>query len=356
VVAFEAADEKQARIKQADAVYLAAAAALSRTLLGPVAGQLTKKRLLIVADGALQYLPFGALPGPRGGESGPPLIVEHEIVSLPSASTLAVLRRELAARGPAPKSVAVLADPIFDPADERLTALSARNRTGSAPRARVRAAESLPESDLTRSARDLGLSGEGMRLPRLPFTRKEAQAILALAPAGMRKKALDFAASQATATSPELAQYRYLHFATHGLLNSLHPELSGIVLSLVDERGREQDGFLRVHEVFNLNLPAELVVLSGCRTGLGKEMRGEGLVGLTRGFMYAGAARVLVSLWDVHDEATAGLMARFYRRVMGQPGMSPASALRAAQVEMWKEGRWRAPYYWAAFVLQGEPR
>jgi CHAT domain-containing protein len=166
-------------------------------------------------------------------------------------------------------------------------------------------------------------------------------------------KALDFDASRTTATSAELSQYRMVHFATHGLLNTEHPELSGIVLSLIDKQGQPQDGFLRAHEIYNLTLPAELVVLSGCKTGLGKEIRGEGLVGLTRGFMYAGAARVAVSLWDVNDAATAELMKRFYRAMLVE-GLRPAAALRAAQVSLWKQKKWRTPYYWAAFQLQGE--
>jgi CHAT domain-containing protein len=178
---------------------------------------------------------------------------------------------------------------------------------------------------------------------------------MALAAKGAGLKAVDFDANRATATNTDLSQYRIVHFATHGLLNSQHPELSGVVLSLLDEQAQPQDGFLRAHEIYNLNLPAELVVLSGCKTGLGKEIKGEGLVGLTRGFMYAGAARVVVSLWDVNDVATAELMKRFYQKMLAE-GQRPAAALRAAQVAMWKEKRWQAPYYWAAFVLQGEWR
>src|SRR6266496_2573465 len=169
-------------------------------------------------------------------------------------------------------------------------------------------------------------------------------------------RALDFAANRTTAMGAEVSKYRFVHFATHGFLNSRHPELSGIVLSLVDQEGRAQDGFLRAHEIYNLKLPADLVVLSGCRTGLGKEIKGEGLVGLTRAFMYAGAARVMVSLWDVNDEATAELMKRFYGGLLGRNKLSPAAALRAAQVSMASDKRWSSPYYWAAFTLQGEPR
>jgi CHAT domain-containing protein len=166
-------------------------------------------------------------------------------------------------------------------------------------------------------------------------------------------EAVDFDASRATAMSEELGKYRMIHFATHGLLNSEHPELSGLVFSLVNQRGEPQNGFLRLHEVYNLSLPAELVVLSACQTGLGKDVKGEGLIGLTRGFMYAGAARVVASLWQVDDSATAQLMKRFYAKILGD-GLHPAAALREAQIEMWKQKRWQAPYYWAGFMLQGE--
>ena len=192
-------------------------------------------------------------------------------------------------------------------------------------------------------------------MPRLPFTREEADRIVAAAPAGTATEMLDFAANRAAVTSNDLSQYRIVHLATHGFLDTERPELSALLLSLIDEQGNTQDGFLRAHEVYNLNLPVELVVLSACETGLGKEIKGEGLVGLTRGFMYAGAARVVVSLWSVSDKATAELMTRFYRKMLAD-GQRPAAALRAAQVEMWKEQRYQAPYYWAAFVLQGEWR
>jgi len=146
-----------------------------------------------------------------------------------------------------------------------------------------------------------------------------------------------------------------VHFATHGFLNSQHPELSGLMFTMFDEEGRAQDGFLRAHEVFNLKLSAEVVVLSACQTGLGKEVRGEGLVGLTRGFMYAGAPRVVVSLWSVSDAATAELMTRFYRGMLVEK-LRPAKALQAAQVSLLGDKRFNAPFYWAAFTLQGEWR
>ena len=168
-------------------------------------------------------------------------------------------------------------------------------------------------------------------------------------------KALDFQANRTTATSADLGQYRIVHFATHGLLNNEHPELSGLVLSLVNNRGQPQDGFLELEDIYNLRLPVDLVVLSACDTALGQEMNGEGLVGLTRGFMYAGATRVVASLWSVNDAATSELMARFYKE-MQQGQMKPAAALRAAQIQMWKQKIWTSPYYWAAFQIQGDWR
>ena len=168
-------------------------------------------------------------------------------------------------------------------------------------------------------------------------------------------EALDFRASRNAVLDPALGQYRYLHFATHGYLDSERPGLSALLLSMIDENGNRQDGFLRANEVYNLKLSADLVVLSACQTGLGKEIKGEGLVGLTRGFMYAGAPRIVVSLWSVNDRATADLMTAFYRKMLRQ-GARPAAALRAAQIEMWKQKSWRSPFYWAAFTLQGEWR
>jgi CHAT domain-containing protein len=192
----------------------------------------------------------------------------------------------------------------------------------------------------------------GLTLPRLTFSRREADAIAAVAPSGS-VRVLDFDANRAFATGPSLSRYRFVHFATHGLLNNDAPTLSGIVLSLVDRQGKPQDGFLRLHEIYNLHLRADLVVLSACQTALGEEIRGEGIIGLSRGFLYAGAERVMASLWTVDDRATAELMDRFYRKLLAGH-ISPAAALRAAQVEMLQTDRWQAPYFWAAFELQGE--
>ena len=381
----ETARQRETRITQADTQLPAVAAALSQMLLNPVAALLENRRLIVVADGALQYVPFGALPecglriadcgltdtsvavskrpldktikgvpsqpipqsAFRNPHSAIPLIVSHEIITLPSASTLAVLRMETAHRKPAPKALAVFADPVFT-REEAINRIAANKTKATSERAKARSI--IHEEEKTAK-----LALESLAIQRLPFTRQEAEQILAFVPKADSFKATDFAATRAAALHPALSQYRYLHFATHGLIDSERPGLSSLVLSLVDETGKPQDGFLRAHEIYNLKLPAELVVLSACQTGLGKEVKGEGLMGLTRGFMYAGAARVVVSLWSVNDKATSELMTIFYRQMLKE-NQRPAAALRAAQIEMWKQKPWQAPYYWAAFVLQGEWR
>ncbi len=370
-VKFEEDAARAARLRQADQELTDAGVKLSELILKPAAAELKNRHLLIVADGALQMIPFAALPEPGAREQGlearakrqslapspQPLIVKHAITYLPSASVLGVLRNELKDRKPAPKTLAVFADPVFDADDPRVPAAVrdrlARERQTTAP---DKAAEPAAfAAELTRALKDIGLDGARSGLAALPYTRAEAEQILKLAPAGQTFSALGFDATQEAALKAELSQYRYLHFATHGLLDNTNPELSGLVLSLLDAQGRPLDGHLRMVEILNMNLPAELVVLSACKTGLGKDVRGEGLMSLTRGFMYAGAKRVMVSLWDVNDKSTASLMGEFYRGLLAQK-QSPAQALRTAQLWMLKQPQWRSPYYWAAFVQHGEPR
>jgi CHAT domain-containing protein/Tfp pilus assembly protein PilF len=356
-------EAKQERIAGADLQLRNAIGELSQMVLGPISSELGADRLIIVADGALQYVPFAALSvaseqlsgarpiagnklRPTGNEQltiERPLILDHEIVNLPSASALAIQRQGLRNRKPAPNAVAVIADPVFSASDERLRV---RAKIGAAKRVQA------DGSGNTRIIEHLA-DNSGLTIRRLKFTRQEADQILAEAPPGKNLRAVDFKANRAIATGSELSNYRYVHFATHGYIDSERPDLSAIVLSLVDENGKPEDGFLRAREIYNLDLPAELVVLSACETGLGKEIKGEGLVGLTRGFMYAGARRVVVSLWNVNDKATAELMARFYRGML-RDKKTPAAALRSAQIEMSRQRQWQSPYYWSAFVLQGE--
>ncbi|HKV09162.1 MAG TPA: CHAT domain-containing tetratricopeptide repeat protein, partial [Thermoanaerobaculia bacterium] len=262
----------------------AAAARLSQMILGPVSDLLGGRRLVVVAPGALQVVPFAALPGPGAGPPAGrpemrPLMLDHEIVSLPSVSVLAALRSRLAGRQPPRGLLAIVADPVFGPDDERLQGLRA---TGA-----------------------LAISEDQRRpwLRRLPHTSQEAKAILALAPSKPVLAASGFAASRELVRSGQLSGYRILHFATHGLFNGVYPELSALAFSAFDASGRPVDGHLRAYEISDLGLRADLVVLSACSTGLGEEVNGEGLVGLSQAFMNAGAPRLVASLWNVNDRA-----------------------------------------------------
>jgi CHAT domain-containing protein len=325
------------------------ARALSDVLLGPFAGRLGRKRLLIVSDDVLQYVPFAVLPvvpsqppRPAGDATDGRvlLLAEHEVLCVPSGSVLAHLRREAVRRARPPRVAAVFADPVFHAKDERLA--------GGGGAGRPSQAESSNMSDLQRSA-----SAVGLRFVRLPWSRNEAQAILERVRDSTAFGALDFDASRETVLSAPLHEFGVVHFATHGIINADEPSLSGIVLSLVDSDGRVQDGFLRPHDIERLDLRADLVVLSACRTALGHEVDGEGIVGLTQAFLRAGALRVLVSLWNVGDHTTAELMRRFYDGLLVKK-LPPAAALRQAQLSMANDRRYAAPANWAGFVLEGD--
>lgn len=305
-----------------------ATAALSEELLMPVASRLVSDRIVIMADGALHLVPFGVLPKPdlTGEASTTPLVAEHEVTYVPSASVTMSLRQS--ATPPPRLGVAVLADPPFSRADPRV----------SASKAPVRVAHGFGPLD------------------RLKHSGREAEEIRALVPRGMPHfEALGAEARRELIVGGVLSGYSILHFATHGLLHTEYPERSGLVLSMFDENDKPIDGVLRVREIYDLELSADLAVLSACRTALGQTFRGEGVLGLPRAFMYAGVPRVVVSLWDVDDHATADMMQRFYRGVL-RKGLNPAAALTEAQRSLLAERRWQAPFYWAAFVLQGDWR
>jgi CHAT domain-containing protein len=308
------------------------ASELSNILLGQIADELRYRRLVIVADGPLQFVPFAALIDPLTHRF---LASDHEVINTPSASTLSVLRREVLQREDPPKTLALFADPVFEREDERLNS------------------ESLViqlKSSRPKTLSPASLQMEGIPLTRLPFTRREAQAILSLVPEDQSLKALDFQASRETMLAGDIQNYRYIHLATHGFLNTILPEQSGIILSLFNKDGETREGFVSAGDIFNLKLRADVVVLSACRTALGKQVRGEGILGLTRAFLYAGAARVVASLWKVDDVATAEFMQTFYEGMLGNANLSPPQALRSAQIDP----RWNSPYYWAGFVMQGD--
>ncbi|HYN21673.1 MAG TPA: CHAT domain-containing protein, partial [Thermoanaerobaculia bacterium] len=290
---------------------------LTAILLTPVAEELARKgRVALVLDRSLQSIPFAVLPDPA--DLRIPLLMRHEIVVVPSASALAALRKRSASRPPPPKTLAILADPVFSAADPRISSSS-----------------SSVTPLLTSPDRSRSLGGDPSVLPRLPFSRQEAQNIRARVPKGQALTALGFEATRELALSPELGRYRIIHFASHGIINESDPRLSGIVLSRFDETGRPQESFLEVRTIRKLALSADLVVLSACQTALGREVAGEGLVGLSNGFLAAGSLRVLASLWSVSDVATAELMERFYRGLF-EERLTPAMALRQAQLSLMK--------------------
>jgi len=357
-LADETPDQRASRIAKADSEYRDAAATLSQLLLGPVASELGNKRLVIIGASGT---PLDVLPSPRQNgkttaRSGPdsrgtqgadfrPLIFDHEIVHIPSASVLAQLRRDATTRQTSASGVAILADPVFAIDDPRVKAPEQASSRNSDSIARRSSNAALARTDIDPKA---------AMFRRLRFSREEADAIVAMANRSKTLEAVDFAANKETLKQDSFTGRSIIHFATHTVLNDERPDLSGIVLSLVDESGNPMDGFLRLHEIYNLKLNSNLVVLSSCNSAYssGDDMN---FVGLTTGFMYAGTPRVVASLWSVDDRATAELMKRFYKAMLVD-GMRPAAALRAAQIQMLGEKGWEAPYFWGAFALQGEWR
>lgn len=330
----ETAALRAERVRAADADAERLAARLSKVLLAPLSRALAdKKRLLFIADGALHYVPLAMLPLPTGGGR---VIDRWEVSSVPSLTVLEALRAR--PRRAVTRGVAALADPVFDADDPRLR--------GELEPVSTSTPTVIASLDLTRDG--------SMHLARLVHTRAEAQAIVAQVPAGERALWLDTEATRARALSDELGRRRIVHLATHGVIDAQHPEKSGLVFSRVDARGQPVEAILSLADVYGLRWSSELVTLSGCETALGEEVRGEGLMGLTRGFLHAGARRVLASLWKVNDRATAELMTRTYRATLGE-GRAPAAALAAAQRGLAADPRYAAPYYWAAFQVHGEP-
>jgi CHAT domain-containing protein/tetratricopeptide (TPR) repeat protein len=342
------------------AAFVVASSALYKAVLEPAAAVLGEKRLLIVADGALNYVPFEALvksPATADYSSLPYLIKSNEIIYSPSASVVGVIRQQNNKREG--RAILILADPVFNSNDARAKG------TGSGVSGDTRGLGIQSAlSDVTGAQASADTSNakmQGLPLARLAGTRTEAEEIVKLAKiSGAQADTwLDLDASEDNVDSRDISKYRVLHIATHGLLNAERPQFTGVVLSLVGNKN--EDGFLRTDEVFNLRLGSPLVMLSACETGLGKEKRGEGVMGLTRAFMYAGAPTVGVSLWSVADKSTAELMTDFYKRFLGSSGANsgtvPASAaIRDAQLAMIAGKKYSAPFYWAPFVLVGDWR
>ena len=317
--------------------------AVSKLLLEPVRHKFTGKRVLIIPDGALYTLPFAALPIGKGPNPDEPLLVRHEVVQLPSISMLAFLRARVKKRSPGTKSIAVFANPVFSETDPRVT--SANPSVNTQPPTSASQPQTLQDEQV--------LAAYG-NISAIPFTQKQVEVIRALAPEALI--ADGFKASKQTLQTQNLKEYQILHFATHGRFDADHPELSGLILSLVDEKGAPQDGYVLSPEIFSLRLDhCDLVVLSVCDSSLGKRLGGEGVASLVQSFMYVGAPRVISSLWKVGEKSATRLMERFYWYHLKE-GKTPAQALRLAQLEMWQDRAWRGRRDWAAFQLQGEWR
>ena len=340
-------------VEAADNALPEKASKLSQMLLAPVAHQLRNRKLIIVTEGALQAIPFEALPAPHVQLVGPTnwatyvdslLINTNEISSSPSISTLMAIRSEKNRPGSPNKTVAVIADPVFSRNDDRVRL---------APTTSI-VADAAPDKRVI-GLPDRGLPGvaHGNAPARLSYSSAEADAISAAAPRGTTMIAKGFAASRETVMSSRVGEYQILHFATHGFLDIERPEFSGIVLTMVDRKGVSQNGLMPLHDIYSLDLSVELTVLSACQTALGKDISGEGFLGLPHSFMSAGSKSVVASLWKVDDQATANLMTDFYESLL-QQGMPTGAALREAKLKLMKEKQWRAPYFWAGFVLQGE--
>lgn len=311
---------------------------LAKRLLGPVASRLSNKRLLIVAPSSLQYIPFAALPDPSVSTldssdlSWPvPLVVQHEVVNAPSATIIAALKSARAGRKAPRRRLAIFADAVYERSDERLKKAS-------------------PVSPLQPLSPD-PFSG---RFKRLRYSRQEADEIVKAAGGQDVLELLDFDANRERFLESSLKSYAYIHVSAHGDSNVAQP-IPSIVLSAYDSRGQRRDPYLRAKDIQKLGLSANLVVLSACRSGLGREIRGEGLVGLSQAFLSGGASGVLVSIWDVDDLATSEIMPLFYANLL-KKGLPPSAAFRDAQISMWRQPRWNAPSYWGGFIQQGDWR
>ena len=322
-----------------------ATARLSKLVLEPVVSSLNKPRIIVVADGSLNYIPFQLLSASTPANE--PLISKYEVINVPSASILGQLRHEKQQRRPRSKILAAFGDPVFPSNYAQY-----KDSTSGELLAAAKTEGSEPWRTAWRSVEVNADTFDPSVIQPLAYSKLELKNLSDIAgPESFVARGFD--ASRQILEKTDLSNYAILHFATHGLLDPKNPEFSGFFLSMVDSTGRPQNGFITMQDVYRLQAPVDLVVLSACRTGLGKDVRGEGLIGLTRGFMYAGASSVVSRLWKVDDEATAELMKHFYANML-QKGMRPAEALRAAQNTLRQDPHWQSPHFWAGFTLQGE--
>jgi CHAT domain-containing protein/tetratricopeptide (TPR) repeat protein len=322
---------RQLRIRKVDATLDTAAQELSWLLLADISRDIKAKRLVLIPDGILTHVPFSALPQPYNPVQ--PMVEKWELTRVPSGQVLAALLT-LRSRSRTSNLVTVLADPVFDVDDVRLQT--------KLPIAQSElAASSMPQ-----------FSPVTVPLPRLRFTREEARRIESASKQPVQVYS-GFDANRDTLTNGVLENSRVLHFATHAWVDERSPAASGIAFSNFRMNGELRDGTLRLFEIYDLSVTADLVVLSGCRTAGGEYLRGEGVDGLVRAFLHAGAPRVVATLWDVQDASTAEFMGHFYRFYLGEQ-LPAAAALRKAQFLVRHTEHMSHPYYWAGFVLEGD--
>ncbi len=331
----ETVTDYQTRLAEAEKNYWQEAQNLSNNLLGQISDRLGEKRLVIVPDGKLHYFPVSALPFPNS-ETNEPILLTNEIVYEPSASTLLILAKNEKQSATPEKNLLVFADPVFSGDDSRLTSGNKSEETGdSTGLNNVRFAESRNS------------------LPRLSASKYESESITDIIGSSKSDAYSGFSASREQLLNSNISDYKIIHLATHGSIDENRPELSGIVLSRFDQNGQKVDEFIRLHDIYGMNLSANLVVLSACSTGIGKEVRGEGLMSLNNAFLQVGAKSVMSSLWKVDDYATLELMKNFYAS-MADENLTPSQALRSAKIKMMRDPRFKSPFYWAAFTIQGD--
>jgi CHAT domain-containing protein len=333
----ESIEDFQKRMTESEIRYQSEAKSLSHKLFGQIAGKLSGKRLIIVPDGELHYFPIAALPLPNS-DSDDPILLTNETIYEPSAQTLAVLSKSRKQPSETAKNLLVFSDPIFTSDDARFPAekLSMENEiVQTRENERYRIIESLN------------------KLPRLAASKDESDMITRTVGASDTENYSGFSATRENLLNLKTNEYKILHFATHGYVNEEHPELSGIVLSRYDENGRKLNEFFRIQDIYALDLNADLVVLSACETGIGKEIKGEGLMSLNNAFLQTGAKTVVASLWKVEDNVTLELMKHFYG-AMASENLTPSQSLRQAQIKL--REKYKSPFYWAAFTVQGDFR
>ncbi len=333
----ESLEAYQKRLADAESEYETEARNLSSELLGEAKDKLAGKKLIVVADGRLHYFPLGALPMPGSG-GDEPILLTNEVVYSPSASALEVLRMERRFARKPTKDLLVFADPVFSKSDERIAGLDTNSGVLATVLSPFRSIESLES------------------MPRLPASEQEAISISDVVGRDRATVRSGFEANRDGVLNGGIEEYKVLHFATHGLIDEKRPELSGILLSLYNKEGKQPEGgFIRLQDVYGMRLNSDLVVLSACDTGLGQEIKGEGVMSLNNAFLQAGARSVVSSLWKVDDNATKDLMTEFYRG-MADDGLTAAAALRQAQIRMYNDPRYNSPFYWAAFTASGDNR